>query len=458
MTKNNYQRMLENIHTPAGLNDRVLRAAGQRADRRAPAAGRRRPALRAAVCAACALALVLGTVQLRPADPARDSGGEPVRGDGAPVSVVPGFSFGLTAYAAGGDEIYVPGPNSGIALRAGEGCVTLDGGNYTGLLFRITGERIETVSLSIDRGGLYRYRLHEDLTDEEIASFRQAMEDGTLATAAISQTDGGMWYMPEMILLGESVREDYDPEVSYGFWLSPEEMTTGSGLGMTVEEQADIDFFDGAVLTVTAVFAGGSEQTKTYRLSSGPLKVESYITGGLTLLPQLAGDDEPYVYGLYATDVDNSRWLRWPVEGANTVSTSYPFGSWDKVFVNVDEDGEEVVEERTVTHNGIDIPAEAGTPILAALDGTVAETGFDEERGNYLVLDHGDGLETVYAACQEITARQGDAVAAGQEIALVGKTGPSTGPHLCFQVWEEGEAQNPVAYFDSVVRDTLRMG
>lgn len=457
--KNNYQKTLENISVPAGLNDRVLqtarnqtRTAGVSASR----AARRRPVLRAAVCAACALTLVLGTVRLRPmtqdgTNPSRTPEG------GAPVTAVaPVFSFGLTAYAAGG-ETYAPGPNSGIAFRAGEGCVTLDGGNYTGLLFRVTGENIETVSLSIDRGGLYRYKLHENLTDGEMAAFRKAMEDGSMAVAAISQTDEGMWYMPEMTALGQSAREDYDPEMSYGFWLSPEEMTTGSGLGMTIEEQMDIDYFDGAVLTVTAAFSGGTEQTRTYQLSSGPLRVDQYVTGGLTLLPQLAGDGEPYVYGLYATDVGASRWLRWPVEGTNTISASFPFGSWDRTFVNENEDGEEEIEERTITHNGIDIPAAAGTSVLAALDGTVMETGFDQDRGNYVVVDHGDGLETVYAACQEVTVSQGDRVSAGEEIALVGRTGMSTGPHLCFQVWEDGEAQNPVAYFDSDVRDTLRL-
>ena len=133
--KNSYQKMMEDIHTPAGLNERVLRAAAQgRSTAGAPARRRRRPILRTAVCAACALALVLGTFQLQPVE---DGGAEREDG-GGPVTVVPTFSFGLTAYAAGGEEAYAPGPNSGIAFRAGEGSVTLDGGNYTGLLFRIT--------------------------------------------------------------------------------------------------------------------------------------------------------------------------------------------------------------------------------------------------------------------------------------------------------------------------------
>ena len=111
-----------------------------------------------------------------------------------------------------------------------------------------------------------------------------------------------------------------------------------------------------------------------------------------------------------------------------------------------------------VFHNGIDIPAERGTPILAAADGTVTEVGFDAERGNYLVLDHGNGLETMYAQCQSVEAEEGDTVKAGQTIAALGSTGMSTGPHLHFEVRQDGESQNPVAYFDSSIRNTLQVG
>ena len=106
---------------------------------------------------------------------------------------------------------------------------------------------------------------------------------------------------------------------------------------------------------------------------------------------------------------------------------------------------------------GIDIPAEKGTPILAAADGTVTEIGFDTQRGNYIVLDHGGGLETLYGQCRDIldTLAEGDTVSAGEMIAAVGSSGMSTGPHLHFEVLQDGEPQNPVAYFDSAVRDTL---
>ena len=107
-------------------------------------------------------------------------------------------------------------------------------------------------------------------------------------------------------------------------------------------------------------------------------------------------------------------------------------------------------------HSGIDIPAEQGVVILAAADGTVTETGFDPVRGNYLILDHGDGLTTLYAHCRNVDVKEGDTVQDGEMVAAVGSTGMSTGSHLHFEVRQDGEAQNPVAYFDSTIRDTLR--
>ena len=110
-----------------------------------------------------------------------------------------------------------------------------------------------------------------------------------------------------------------------------------------------------------------------------------------------------------------------------------------------------------VFHYGIDIPAEKGTPILAAADGTVTEIGFDTQRGNYIVLDHGGGLETLYGQCRDILSglEEGDAVSAGEMIAAVGSTGMSTGAHLHFEVLQDGEPRDPVDYFDSDLQELL---
>ena len=308
--ENRYRKLTENIHTPAGLNERVLFEARRRTAESESSRRERRswPLLRTAVCAVCALALVLGGFTLRPA-PAAPPGASGPAGNAAPGTeqgtpaqvLVP--TFGLTAYAAGTDTTYGPAPDGSIAFSVGEGCTTPEFGDFTGCLFQVTGENIAKVSLSIDRGGLYRYQIRENLTDEQLAEYRQAMAEGRIAPAAISQRDDGVWYMPEMTALGTGVEEDYDPDARYGFWVSPEEMAP-TGLGISIEAQMDADFFDGGLLTVTVTSGDGTEKTQTYRLHTGELKVEWTGDGDMTVLPELAGPDDLFVYGIYAVPED----------------------------------------------------------------------------------------------------------------------------------------------------------
>lgn len=306
--ENRYRKLIEGIHTPAGLNDRVLfearrQAAEQAAPPRRERRGRGRLFLRTAVCAVCALALVLGGFSLRPA-PTVESGTSgnagPADAEQSPPVQLLVPSFGLTAYAAMTESAYGPAEDGSIAFAVGEGCTTVEFGDFTGCLFQIAGENLAKVALSIDRGGLYRYQSRENLTEEQRAEYRQAMADGRLAPAAISQRDDGSWYMPEMTTLGQSVQEDYDPEVQYGFWVSPEEMAVNTGLGITTEAQMDADLFDGGRLTVTVTSADGTEKTQTYLLHSGSLKVEFAEDNGILVLPELAGPEDPCAYGIYA--------------------------------------------------------------------------------------------------------------------------------------------------------------
>lgn len=95
-------------------------------------------------------------------------------------------------------------------------------------------------------------------------------------------------------------------------------------------------------------------------------------------------------------------------------------------------------------HSGIDSAAEKGTPVTAAADGIVTETGFDEERGNYAILQHSNGDTTHYACLEEILTEEGDTVKRGQQIATVGSTGISTGPHLHFALSRNGEYVDPL--------------
>jgi murein DD-endopeptidase MepM/ murein hydrolase activator NlpD len=94
-------------------------------------------------------------------------------------------------------------------------------------------------------------------------------------------------------------------------------------------------------------------------------------------------------------------------------------------------------------HNGIDMAAVRGTEIPAIKAGTVRFAGERGGYGNVVILDHGDGLETRYAHCQDLLVQAGDVVQQGQTVATVGSTGRSTGPHLHFEARQDGEAIDP---------------
>lgn len=94
-------------------------------------------------------------------------------------------------------------------------------------------------------------------------------------------------------------------------------------------------------------------------------------------------------------------------------------------------------------HNGTDFSAEEGTPIAAALDGTVEEVGCNKVRGNYIVLSHGGDTKTVYMHCSEIVAPENAVIRQGEFIAKVGNTGLSTGAHLHFSIIIGGKYCNP---------------
>ncbi len=97
-------------------------------------------------------------------------------------------------------------------------------------------------------------------------------------------------------------------------------------------------------------------------------------------------------------------------------------------------------------HNGIDLAAPSGSPILAAYDGDVVGAGYSSTMGNYIMLDHGDSLITIYMHASKLYVSTGQSVSKGQKIAAVGSTGRSTGPHLHFGVRVNGNYVSPWKY------------
>ncbi len=94
-------------------------------------------------------------------------------------------------------------------------------------------------------------------------------------------------------------------------------------------------------------------------------------------------------------------------------------------------------------HNGLDIVGPEDSTVRAAMDGKVAETGYSAIFGNFVILSHADGYQTLYGHLNKIAVKPGQALAQGSSVGLLGSTGMSTGPHVHFGVFKRGVAQDP---------------
>lgn len=97
-------------------------------------------------------------------------------------------------------------------------------------------------------------------------------------------------------------------------------------------------------------------------------------------------------------------------------------------------------------HNGIDLTAEIGTPIVAPASGTVVYAGWDKGFGRTVEIDHGHGIRTRFAHCASLSVRRGQRVTRGQLIAAVGNSGLTTSPHLHYEIHVNGRPVDPLSF------------
>ncbi|MFA9424625.1 MAG: M23 family metallopeptidase, partial [Sedimentibacter sp.] len=125
--------------------------------------------------------------------------------------------------------------------------------------------------------------------------------------------------------------------------------------------------------------------------------------------------------------------MTWPVPGNYRITS--PFGGRYDPISGV-----------WSNHGGTDIAAPNGSAIVAVNSGVVIYAGWHYSYGNYIIVDHGGGISTLYAHCSKLLASKGQAVERGETIALIGSTGYSTGNHLHFEVRVNGVRVQPMDY------------
>jgi murein DD-endopeptidase MepM/ murein hydrolase activator NlpD len=130
----------------------------------------------------------------------------------------------------------------------------------------------------------------------------------------------------------------------------------------------------------------------------------------------------------------------WPVAGAITS----PFGERDAPFGG----GRQF-------HTGIDISVPSGTPVKATADGVISFAGWNAGSGNLVVVEHGAGYSTFYAHNGSIAVKVGQRIKRGDVVSYSGSTGNSTGPHVHYEVWQQGRAVNPKGFLE-VARDVSK--
>lgn len=131
--------------------------------------------------------------------------------------------------------------------------------------------------------------------------------------------------------------------------------------------------------------------------------------------------------------------MKWPVPGCTSITSE--FGMRVHPITGAYK-----------LHTGVDIGAPIGASFVAAANGIVTKATFNTAYGNMVIIDHGGGVQTLYAHGSEIIAQVGQTVEAGTEVLKVGSTGYSTGPHAHFEIRINGQTVNPIEFllkFDS---------
>lgn len=201
--------------------------------------------------------------------------------------------------------------------------------------------------------------------------------------------------------------------------------------GVSVQQIARLNgLSDVTAITVGQVLKIPGPAPKVSRPASSPVTARMPTAARTTSAPSRASVLSPTV----ATEQPSSGSLAWPVRGV--------------LYARFGKKGNE-------PHDGIDLAAPAGTPVKTAAAGTVLFAGEQKGYGLIAIVDHGDGLVTLYAHNKDLRVQTGQKVREDQVVATVGESGQTSGPHLHFEVREHGRPIDPLTRLRSMSAERL---
>ena len=156
-------------------------------------------------------------------------------------------------------------------------------------------------------------------------------------------------------------------------------------------------------------------------------------SGNISKPSSTAGYDADAINHITLTDETNLYKMIWPLPGDHRTYSKF---------------GPRIAPTAGAStyHKGWDIGGEFGAPMVSVLAGTVYAVGYNSSAGNFVKVEHQPGFMSVYCHCSKVLVSEGEYVKQGQQIALVGSTGVSTGPHLHFAISKDGEYVDPDPY------------
>ncbi len=174
-------------------------------------------------------------------------------------------------------------------------------------------------------------------------------------------------------------------------------------------------------------------QEEAKRKAEEEARKKAEETGNISKPSSTAGYDADAINYVTLTDETNVYKMIWPLPGDHRTYSKF---------------GPRIAPTAGAStyHKGWDIGGEFGAPMVSVLAGTVYAVGYNSSAGNFVKVEHQPGFISVYCHCSKILVSEGEYVKQGQQIALVGSTGVSTGPHLHFAISKDGEYVDPEPY------------